>query len=158
MSNNKKELDFYNDEERQAYILELISNGQIIRTHKDLIEIFENKGFYMSQSRVHRDFKKLKIHRDNGKYVIDEALEKIRIEKDLSAILIQTNSDTDFPSSFFTIKCDEGFEALIAKKIRETFPTLILGTIVGDGIITVFTESDETSKDLHTEITRIKNL
>ena len=158
MVNMKNIKDLTNKEERQAYILDIISNGEIITTHKEVLKRLEDMGFYVGLSAIQRDFKSLKLQKHNGKYVIDEALEKIRLEKILSTILNQSNSNTIYPSSFFTIQSDEGFEVLTAKRIKETFFEYILGYIVGDGIVIFFTDDDDLSKHLCSEIKRIKDI
>lgn len=151
--------DPYNKKDRQDNILKILSSDIRVETQTQLTDLLNDRGFDCTQPTVARDIKSLKVTKsEEGIYVIDAALKKRRIEDDLLDFITETNPHIFHTSTFFTITSKEGYESLTAKKIKDAFSEYILGTIVGDGIIIVFTNSDKTSRYVCSEIERIRTM
>lgn len=153
MDETTRDFDPYDIQERRNFIFELIASGKIIKSNDDVVEIFKELNYDISQATVNRDFSALKISKsENGVYALDAAIEKKRIDKALSELFALSESQIFSSTSFFAIASKEGYEALLAKKIRDAFSDKVLGTMLGDGIITIFTRNDDDSKSLCRDI------
>jgi Arginine repressor len=146
-------------QERQEALMDLIASGQY-RTQEEIVRAFVEKGldkiFRVSQSTVSRDLQELGITRtDEGVYMIEPALAQDRKKDALAAMLAASNAKVHYPVSFFCVKCDEGYERLLATRIREAYAAEVVGTVTESGMVVVFAsggEEDGAARRLAAEI------
>jgi transcriptional regulator of arginine metabolism len=143
MAKKKPEGKEINKQERQKRLIDLIANGQF-KTQDDIELGFAEQGLKVSQSSISRDIEDLGITKsDEGVYVIDSKLSMERKKEALAALLSTANAESHYPVSFFCVKCDEGYERLLATNIEGAFALEVVGTVVDKGIVIVFTPRDE---------------
>ena len=65
-----------------------------------------------------------------------------------------SNATIHFPVNFFCVKCEEGYERLLAARIRETFNDII-GTVADVGMVVVYVSERIAAEDFVGEVERI---
>ena len=165
MGGNQQNGKGRNKQERQEALMDLIASGQY-RTQEEIVRAFAEKGldkiFRVSQSTVSRDLQELGITRsDEGVYVIEPALAQDRKKDALAAMLVASNAKVHYPVSFFCVKCDEGYERLLAARIRDTFSSEVVGTVIESGMVIIFIsrdEEDRVSQSISAELAELLNI
>jgi len=146
LSANKPVNEEKSKQERQKMLIEFILNGQF-KTHDEIVKAFDKKGLKkalkVSQSTISRDIKELGIAKSaTGVYVVDPGMAQKRKKDALAALLKLSGASIHYPVSFFCVKCDEGYERLLAARIREAYAAEVVGMVTESGMVVVFTSED----------------
>jgi Arginine repressor len=146
LSANKPVNEEKSKQERQKMLIEFILNGQF-KTHDEIVKAFDKKGLKkalkVSQSTISRDIKELGIAKSaTGVYVVDPGMAQKRKKDALAALLKLSGASIHYPVSFFCVKCDVGYERLLAAGIQDAFEIEVVGTVTDNGVVVVFTASD----------------
>ena len=143
--------------ERRQKLVTLIENGRY-ENQEQLVQAFQERGWHrglnVSQSTLSRDIKVMKIPKHEGVYIMNSELTQDRKKGRLAEILEVSNAHVHHPVNFFCVKCDEGYEQLLAARIREVFEDII-GTVIDVGMVVVYALERITVEDLTGEVERI---
>ncbi len=112
----------------EELILKIISS-EIIQDQKTLLKHISQHGYEIDQSTLSRIFKKLKIHKNLGKYVSFENYVSIKHASDNKIIAV--------PPNLIIINTKPGFASAVSITLDESPVEGVAGTIAGDDTIFV---------------------
>jgi transcriptional regulator of arginine metabolism len=126
-------------ERRREAILELLSEGEVIREQKDLVERLRTLGFEATQSSISRDFRDLGIVRINGYYDLPLKTERGEITDELSRYL---EAGVPVSPNITLFQVTRGTSVLVSRIITEAELPEVTGTLAAlDDKVLVFTRS-----------------
>lgn len=127
----------------EELILKIISH-EVIQDQKTLLKHISQQGYEIDQSTLSRIFKKLKIQKHLGKYVV--------FDSNLSAKYPQENEVIAVPPNLIVLKTKPGFASAISIIIEENKIDGVAGIIAGDDTIFVAIFSDYSIEKVKNEL------
>jgi transcriptional regulator of arginine metabolism len=126
-------------ERRREAILELLSEGEVIREQKDLVERLRTMGFEATQSSISRDLRDLGVVRINGYYDLPLKIEGGEITEKLVGYIEAGMPVTPNITLFQVMR---GTSVLVSRMIAEAELPEVAGTLASlDDKVLVFTRN-----------------
>jgi transcriptional regulator of arginine metabolism len=126
-------------ERRREAILELLTEGEVIREQKDLVERLRALGFEATQSSISRDFRDLGIVRINGYYDLPLKTERGEITDELSRYI---EAGVPVTPNITLFQVTRGTSVLVSRIITEAELPEVGGTMASlDDKVLVFTRN-----------------
>ena len=146
---------------RQQKLLELIENN-ILLTQEELQQGLEASGFQVTQSTVSRDIKELKIikgrdAKGNYRYLSHRIPSDVPSSNQYIKMFTDGVKSFDFALNNVVIKCYPGMASSTCVAVDALFGNMMLGSLAGDDTIIIVTHSETESKNLISELGKIKN-
>ena len=146
---------------RQKKLLELIENN-ILLTQEELQQGLEALGFQVTQSTVSRDINELKIikgrdEHGNYRYLSHSVSNNAPLGNQYIKMFSDGVKSFEYALNNVVIKCYPGMASGACVAVDHLFGDMMLGSLAGDDTIIIVTHSESESKNLISELGKIKN-
>ena len=147
--------------QRQARILELISNSEI-KTQEAITEMLRREGFKVTQATVSRDLRDLKLTKNGSsaggyRYTVGKGHEHIGIFK-LNNAMVESIVSVKYSMNNVVIKTFPGLAQAVASGVDSLNLESVLGCVAGDDTIIVVTVDLESAAEFSENIKELMKL
>lgn len=146
---------------RHELILKLIEEHEIT-TQEELLLLLQKNGFPVTQATVSRDIKELQLVKSPGrngqtKYMVSHHETMKSQEKKFYAIFSQSVISVDYAGNICAVKCYAGTANAAGAAIDAMDLSDIVGTLAGDDTLFVLCRTEESTKNLRSQLETMLN-